>query len=144
MDVRPLHTEDDLTWALNEIAIYFEQQPVPGSPEADRFEVLTTLIDTYESQHWPIPEADPIAVLEYAMSDMGRSQAELAGLLGSRSRASEVLSRYRPLTLGMIRRISESWNLPIDALAAPYKLAKPKQPSKVKAVAKRKRKTKAA
>ena len=53
---------------------------------------------------------------------MGRTQAELAGLIG-RNRASEILNRVRPLTLDMIRTISQEWNLPIDALAARYDLA---------------------
>jgi HTH-type transcriptional regulator/antitoxin HigA len=145
MDIRPIHTEDDLTWALNEIAVYFEHQPISGSPDADRFEVLATLIDTYESEHWAIPEADPIDVLNYAISDMGRSQADLAEILGSRSRASEVLSRRRPLTLDMIRKISSAWKLPVELLVAPYNLAPDKSRDSRKAKApKRSRKTKAA
>ncbi len=127
MDVRPIHTEEDLTWALNEVVHYFEHQPAPGTPEAARFEVLNMLIEAYENEHWPIPDVDPIAVLEYAIEDMGKSQAELSELLGSRSRASEILSRKRPLTLDMIRTISTAWKLPIEALAAPYKLAENKK-----------------
>ncbi len=126
MDIRPIHNEEDLTWALNEVAHYFEHQPVPGSHDADRFEVLTTLIETYENKHWPMPDADPIAILDYAIGEMGRSQAELAELLGSRSRASEVLARRRLLTLDMIRKISAAWDLPVELLAAPYELAKTK------------------
>lgn len=143
MDIRPIHSEEDLTWALNEVAHYFERQPVPGSPDADRFEVLTTLIETYENKHWSMPDADPIAILDYAIGEMGRSQAELAELLGSRSRASEVLARHRLLTLDMIRKISTAWNLPVELLAAPYELTSTK--SKTSSVKqKKKRQTKAA
>jgi HTH-type transcriptional regulator / antitoxin HigA len=121
MDVRALHTEADYEWALSEVEWYFDHQPEPGSPEGDRFDVLATLIEAYENEHHPIPDAtDPVDVLHFAIEDMGRSQTELAQILGSRSRASEILARRRPLTLDMIRRISEAWLIPIDLLAKPY------------------------
>jgi HTH-type transcriptional regulator / antitoxin HigA len=122
MDVRALHTEADYEWALSEVERYFDHhQPEPGSPEGDRFDVLATLIEAYENEHHPIPDAtDPVDVLHFAIEDMGRSQTELAQILGSRSRASEILARRRPLTLDMIRRISEAWLIPIDLLAKPY------------------------
>jgi len=121
MDVRALHTEADYEWALSEVERHFDHQPEPGSPEGDRFDVLATLIEAYENEHYPIPDAtDPVDVLHFAIEDMGRSQTELAQILGSRSRASEILARRRPLTLDMIRRISEAWLIPIDLLAKPY------------------------
>jgi len=142
MDIRPIHSEEDLTWALSEVAHYFEHQPAPGSPDADRFEVLTALNETYENKYLSVPDTDPIAILDYAIGEMGRSQAELAALLGSRSRASEVLARHRLLTLDMIRKISAAWNLPVELLAAPYELAKAKsKTSPVKQKKKRQTKT---
>lgn len=124
MDIRPIRSDEDLTWALSEIAPYFEVPPTPNSPEADRFDVLATLIEAYEAAHHPVPETDPIEVLAFAIEEMGRSQTDLADLLGSRSRASEVLNRRRPLTLEHIRLISEAWHLPIAALAQPYRLSR--------------------
>ena len=62
-------------------------------------------------------------VPHFAIDSMGKSQAELAALIG-RNRASEILNRVRPLTLEMIRTISREWSIPIDALAAPYELAR--------------------
>jgi HTH-type transcriptional regulator/antitoxin HigA len=61
-------------------------------------------------------------VLRYAIDELGHSQAELSELLGSRSRASEVLSRRRALTVEMIGRISEAWKIPADLLVRPYKI----------------------
>src|SRR5262245_24402338 len=106
MDVRPLHTKRDYDWALAEVERYFDHQPAPGSNEGDRFEVLSTLIKEYEDNNFEIPQADPIEVLHFAIESMGRSQSDLADLLGSRSRASEVLNKNRRLTLDMIRTIS--------------------------------------
>lgn len=123
MDVRPLRTDADHKWALQELDRYFDREPEPGTPDGDRFEVLTTLVCAYEDAHHPIPEADPVDVIRFAIEDMGRSQAALADLLGSRSRASEILNRRRALTLDQIRAISEAWHLPVAVLAQPYALA---------------------
>ena len=122
MDVRPLRTEQDYEWALREVARYFEDQPAPGSADGDRFEVLSTLLKDYEAAHIEMPRADPVDMLHFAIGSMGRSQAELAKLIG-RNRASEILNRVRPLTLDMIRTISREWSIPVDALTAPYELA---------------------
>jgi len=121
-NIRALRTDADHQWALAEVSRYFENEPEIGSPDGDRFEVLVALITAYENEHHPIPAADPVDMLHFAIEDMGRSQAELAELLGSRARASEILNRKRHLTLAQIRLISEAWHLPIDALAAPYRL----------------------
>src|SRR5712691_7220045 len=113
-DVRALHTEADYEWALKEVERYFENQPSPGTPEGDRFDVLSTLLKNYEDEHHDIPDADPIDILNFAIEELGRSQADLARIFGSRPRASEILNRKRALTLEMIRKISEEWHLPIE------------------------------
>lgn len=123
MDVRPLHTNEDYEWALQEIAQYFDNQPAPGSDDGDRFEVLSTLIKDYEDTHIELPNADPIDVLHFAIESMGKTQADLAHLIG-RNRASEILNRVRPLTLDMIRSISTEWKIPVEALTAPYQLTR--------------------
>lgn len=121
-DVRLIKTEADYEAAMVEIEEFFADIPEPGTPDGERFELLTVLVSRYEDQHFPIPKADPIDLIWFAIEDLGRSQTELADLLGSRSRASEILNRKRPLTLPMIREISEAWKLPLEALAAPYAL----------------------
>jgi len=122
MDVKPLHNERDYDWAIREVSRYFESEPEPGTADGDRFEVLSTLIKAYEDRYFATKRGDPVDVLHFAIESMGRSQAELAGLIG-RNRASEILNRVRPLTLDMIRTISQEWNLPIEALAVRYDLA---------------------
>ncbi|MGQ0484283.1 MAG: transcriptional regulator [Hyphomicrobiales bacterium] len=57
MDVRAIRTEADYDWALREIARYFDAEPVSGSPEAERFDVLAALIEVYEARHWPVDRA---------------------------------------------------------------------------------------
>jgi HTH-type transcriptional regulator/antitoxin HigA len=122
MDVRPLHTEGDYEWALAEVARYFEKQPALGSADGNRFEVLSVLIKEYEDRHFPnLQRADPVDVLHFAIESMGKSQPELAALIG-RNRASEILNRERRLTLEMIRTISEAWHLPVEMLTGAYEL----------------------
>jgi HTH-type transcriptional regulator/antitoxin HigA len=122
MDIRILRSEADHAWALTEYERYFDHEPEPGTPDADRFELLGLLIREYEEKTWPVEPADAVDVLRFAIEDMGRSQAELAEVLGSRSRASEVLNRKRALSLDMIHSISRAWRIPVEALARPYAL----------------------
>jgi HTH-type transcriptional regulator / antitoxin HigA len=123
MDVRPLHNERDYDWAIREVTCYFDSEPVPGTADGDRFEVLSTLIKEYEDKHFATPHGDPVDVLNFAIESLGKSQAELAHLIG-RNRASEILNRVRPLTLDMIRTISKEWNIPVEALTPQYDLAR--------------------
>jgi HTH-type transcriptional regulator/antitoxin HigA len=123
MDVRPLHNEHDYDWAIREVTRYFEAEPALGTPDGDRFEVLSSLIKEYEDKHFATTHGDPVDVLHFAIETMGKSQTELGALIG-RNRASEVLNRVRPLTLEMIRTISKEWSIPIGALTAPYELAR--------------------
>jgi HTH-type transcriptional regulator/antitoxin HigA len=116
MDVRPIKTQADYEWALTEVEHYFEHQPKPGTPDGDRFEVLADLVETYENRHWPIEAPTPIETLHAFMTMRGFTQSDLADLLGSKSRASEILKGQRQLSLDMIRRISSAWHLPADAL----------------------------
>lgn len=122
MDIRPIRTETDYDWALREIEAYFSREPQEGTPESDRFHVLASLIDSYENANWPILPADPIDTIKAVLDDRGLTQADLAALLGSRSRASEILNRKRPLTLEMIQRLAAEWHIPAEALIAPYPL----------------------
>ena len=122
MDIRPLRTETDYDWALAEIEPYFTDEPHPGTPEADRFDVLAALIAVYEQQHWAIGPPEPRAAIRARMEQAGYTQADLAALLGSRSRASEVLAGRRGLTVEQIRRLHKAWNIPAEALIQPVRV----------------------
>jgi HTH-type transcriptional regulator/antitoxin HigA len=123
MHLRPIRDEDSYDKALAEAELYFEKEPAPGTPEADHFVILLDLIAAYEAQRWPIGEMDPIALLAHVMELTGRTQSELAELIGSRPRASEIMKRKRHLTLAHVRKISRAWGVPADALILPYELS---------------------
>jgi HTH-type transcriptional regulator/antitoxin HigA len=119
-NIRAIRTEADYDWALAEIEQYFQAEPDPGTPAADRFDVLATLIEAYEAKHWPIEPADPIEAIRYKMEVAGLKQSDLAELLGSASRASEILNRKRALTIDMVFKISRQWSIPAESLVLPY------------------------
>ncbi len=123
-DLKMIRTEADHVAALAEIYAFEDDTYEPGTPATERFDILVTLTKAYEAKICPMPAVDPIKILEHAISSMGRSQKDLADLLGSAPRASEILNRKRPLTLDMIRTISEAWRIPIAALTGAYALAR--------------------
>jgi HTH-type transcriptional regulator/antitoxin HigA len=125
MHIHPIRTDEDHRAALAEIEACWGAPE--GTEEGDKLDVLVTLVESYEARRWPIESNknfDPIDVIHYAVEELGHSQAELAELLGSRSRASEILSRRRALTVDMIHKISEAWKIPADLLVRPYKVEK--------------------
>jgi HTH-type transcriptional regulator/antitoxin HigA len=123
MDIRPIRTDRDHRAALREIEACWGAEE--GSEKGDKLEVLVALVESYETRRWPIDgdkNFDPVDVLHYAIEELGHAQSELAELLGLRSRASEILSRRRALTVDMIHRISEAWKIPADLLVRPYRI----------------------
>jgi HTH-type transcriptional regulator/antitoxin HigA len=123
MEIRPIRTDEDHRAALAEIEARWGA--AEGTEEGDKLDVLFALVEAYEEKRWPIDldeNFDPIDILNHAIEELGHTQAELAELLGSRSRASEILSRRRALTVEMIRKISKEWNIPADLLVRPYKV----------------------
>ena len=123
MDIRPIRTDADHEAALREISRLWDAPE--GSDEADKLDVLATLVEVYEGNRWPIEEKkDPIELIKYLIDETGRSRRDLASIIGSQSRASEILARKRALTIDMIDKISRAWNIPVKLLAVPYAIAK--------------------
>jgi HTH-type transcriptional regulator / antitoxin HigA len=116
MDIRPIRTDDDYEAALKEIEIYFEHEPEPGSAQADHFDVLAALIGAYEQKYWSITPLDSVDAIKEIMNLKHYTQADLAELLGSRSRASEILNRRRGLTMEQARLLHTLWQVPAESL----------------------------
>jgi HTH-type transcriptional regulator/antitoxin HigA len=120
MNIHPIRTEADYKAALRVVSKLVDLDPALGTPDGDRLDVLATLIEAYEAKHYPIPAPDPIALLQHVMESRALTRKDLEPYIGSRARVSEVLNRARPLTLAMIRRLSEALNLPADVLVKEY------------------------
>jgi len=123
MDIRPIRNDKDHRAALAEIEKSWGARE--GTEAGDKLDLLLALVELYEAKRWPIDvdeNFDPVDVIKYAIEELGHTQAELAELLGSRSRASEILSRRRALTVEMIHKIGEAWRIPADLLVRPYRI----------------------
>lgn len=120
MDLRPIKTKRHYLAALKEAEILWDAPA--GSKESDRLEVLTLLIQAYEAEHYPIPDPDPIEFLLHVMEARELTRRDLEPYIGSRARVAEVLNRVRPLTLEMIRRLSEGLGVPAEVLVRRYEL----------------------
>ena len=118
MDIKPIRTERDYRAALAEIDRLMDAEP--ETPEGDRLDVLATLVEAWEEKHFPIEEPDPIEAIQHRMEALGMSRKDLEPMIGGRNRVSEVLSRKRPLTIHMIRRLSERMHIPAGVLIRPY------------------------
>jgi len=120
MNLRPIKTEEDHKAALAEIERLFEA--VPGTPEGDRLDIHTMLVEAYEEQHHAIPPPDPVAALEYYLESRGLARRDLEPYLGSRVRVAEILNRRRALTIEMIRRLHQGLGISAEVLIQPYPL----------------------
>jgi len=122
MEVRPLRSEADYDTVLKAIEAFFETEPQPDSPEADRFDLLALVIADYDRKHWAIEAPDAPDLLRAQIEQKGLRQADLEELLESNTRASEVLNRRRHLTLEHAWKLHTEWRLAADALIRPYPL----------------------
>jgi len=120
MEIRPLHNEVDYEAVLNRVEGLMSAEP--STAEGDELEVLTMLVERYEQRHHAIEAPDPVEFLKNTMEFRGIGQNGLALVLRSRSRASEILNRQRPLTLDQIRKITSAWQVPSDALIGQYEV----------------------
>lgn len=114
MNIYPIHTEADYNTALNRIDEIFDAKP--GTPEGDELEILGILVDEYEKRHFPIDAPDPVEAVKFRMEQLGLTQSDLARLVGSKSRASEILSGKRSMSLRVIRVLNRKLNIPAEIL----------------------------
>jgi HTH-type transcriptional regulator/antitoxin HigA len=112
--IKPIRSEADYDLALQEIDRCLDA-PV-GSPERDRLEVLTVLVDDYEAKHYPITLPDPVAAIDFVLEQRGLTRHDLEDVIGSNGRVSEIMNKRRSLSLNMIRKLVEKFAIPADVL----------------------------
>ena len=120
MDIKPIRTDADYEAALRRVDELMGARHL--TPEGDELDVLVTLLEAYEQKRFVIDAPDPVDFIKNAMEFMGVEQSGLAALLNSRSRASEILNRRRPLSLEHIRKIVSGLHIPADPLINEYDL----------------------
>ena len=116
-EVRPIRTKRDYEAALKEVERLWGAKT--GTREGDRLDVLATLIDAYEAQHYPMDPPDPIEAIKFRMEQQGLTRRDLEEMIGTRTRIAEALSRKRGLSIAMIRRLHERLGISADVLIRP-------------------------
>jgi HTH-type transcriptional regulator/antitoxin HigA len=112
--LKPIRTQADYEQALAEIEPLWGAKS--GTPKGDHLDILATLIDAYETEHYPIDPPDPIEAIEFRMEQQGLSRRDLEPLIGTRTRVAEVLNRKRNLSMSMIRRLHSRLGISAEVL----------------------------
>ena len=114
MDIHPIRNDRDHARALRQMKRLWRARP--SASDAEKLEILVTLVDAYEAKHHPIDPPDPIEAIRFRMEQEELTRADLEKLIGSRARVSEILNRRRPLTVKMIRRLRDALGISADVL----------------------------
>jgi HTH-type transcriptional regulator/antitoxin HigA len=118
-ELRPIRTEADYEAALAEVECLWGAK---SGTAGDRLDILATLIDAYEAEHYPMDPPDPIEAIKFRMEQQGLTRKDLEPIIGTRTRVAEVLNRKRGLSIDMIRRLHERLGISADVLIRPSRL----------------------
>ena len=121
MEIKPIKTENDYNKALERLELIFDA--TPNSKEGDEAEILSLLIDNYENKYYPIESPDPIEAIKIRMEEMNLKQKDLVGVIGGKSRVSEILNKKKKLTVEMIRELERILHISASVLVNNYQLA---------------------
>jgi HTH-type transcriptional regulator / antitoxin HigA len=116
MEIRPIRTKSDYKAALKIVSALVDADPKRGTPDGDHLEVLGTLVEAYEAQHYPIALPDPIEAIKFRMEQQGLRPKDLTPMIGGLNRVYEVLNRKRPLSIAMVRRLNASLGISAECL----------------------------
>jgi HTH-type transcriptional regulator / antitoxin HigA len=116
-EVKPIRTDRDYEAALKEVERLWGAKA--GTLDGDRLDVLATLIDAYEGEHYPMDPPDPVEAIKFRMEQQGLTRRDLEEIIGTRTRIAEVLNRKRGLSIAMIRRLHERLGISADVLIRP-------------------------
>ncbi len=122
MELKPIKTEKDYRNALKRLEVIFDA-PI-DTKEGDEAEILSLLIENYENEHYPIEAPDPIEAIKIRMEELNMRQKDLVGIIGGKSRVSEILNRRKKLTVEMIRELEQILQISASVLVNNYKLVK--------------------
>jgi HTH-type transcriptional regulator/antitoxin HigA len=121
MEIKPIKTKKDYEKSLERLEVIFDANS--NSKEGDEAEILSMLIDNYENKHYPIDAPDPIEAIKIRMEEMNLKQKDLVGVIGGKSRVSEILNKKKKLTVEMIRELEKILHISASVLVNNYQLA---------------------
>lgn len=120
MKLKPIKSEKDYRNALLRLEIIFDA--AIDTKEGDEAEILSLLIENYENEHYPIKAPDPIEAIKIRMEELNMRQKDLVGIIGGKSRVSEILNKKKKLTVDMIRELEKILQISATVLVTNYKL----------------------
>lgn len=126
-EIKPIRCEADYREALADVERLWGTES--GTPEGDRLDVLATLIDAYEAEHFPMDPPDPIEAIKFRMEQQGLTRRDLEPLIGTRTRVAEVLNGKRGLSIEMIRRLHDRLGISAEVLIRPSRRAAAASPA---------------
>ena len=118
MDIEPIRTTAGHKAALETVDSLMGAQA--RTPEGDRLDVLVTLIEAYERQHFPMDLPDAVEAIKFRMEQQGLIAKDLEPMIGRSNRVYEVLNRKRGLTLSMIQKLHAGLGIPAESLLKPH------------------------
>ena len=118
MQLKILKTKKDYRMALERFEIIFQAKS--GTKESEESDVLALLIKEYEDKHFVIQAPDPLEAIRYRMEQQGLTYSDLAQILGFKSRVTDLFNKHRKLNLGMVRRLHDKLNIPLETLIREY------------------------
>ena len=121
MELKPIKSEKDYRNGLERLEVIFDA-PI-DTKEGDEAEILSLLIENYENEHYPIESPDPIEAIKIRMEELNMRQKDLVGIIGGKSRVSEILNRKKRLTVDMIRELERILQISASVLVNNYQLA---------------------
>lgn len=122
MNLKPIKTEKDYRNALARLEVIFDAQT--DTKEGDEADILSLMIENYENEHYPIEAPDPIEAIKIRMEELNLRQKDLIGVIGGKSRVSEILNRKKKLTVEMIRELERLLQISASVLVSNYQLDK--------------------
>jgi HTH-type transcriptional regulator / antitoxin HigA len=118
--LKPIRSKKEYKQALNRVYELMQKNLKAGSREFDELEILSILVDDYESKNFPVELPDPIEAIKFRLEQLNLKPSALVSIIGSKSRTSEILNRKRKLSLSMIRALHQELNIPASSLIADY------------------------
>jgi HTH-type transcriptional regulator/antitoxin HigA len=114
MNIKPIRNDEDLHAAFKQLELVYQAQE--GTSDADKMEILVTLIEAYERKHYPINVSDPVEAIKFRMEQQGLTSKDLEPFIGSSGRVSEILNHKRKLSLQMIKRLHDGLHISYESL----------------------------
>src|ERR1700745_2573282 len=114
MDITPIRGKADYERALHRVEELWDSRE--GSAESDELDILTTLLEAYEREHYPVDLPDPVEAIKFRLEQTGKDSRAWIGIIGGRTRVYEVMRGKRPLSLNMIRNLHEKFDIPAEVL----------------------------